>query len=121
MKPRLLFIIVPLILSCSCGEKQVYLNEMFSLPIIELTENGLKIKTENSKENSALLIFNIQTEIDIESKEIRLKGFQAAGKKYREEFKIELENEVLENIKDYRIFWIDPDNRKNELKIKNAL
>ena len=93
---------------------------MISPPIIILTEKGLNIRTENSKVNSALSIYSLKNEIDIEKKEIIINGFQSYGKKYRNEFKINLEKKVRENIANFRIYWIDPDNKKNELKIHNG-
>jgi hypothetical protein len=117
MNYKLCIFIFPLILGCSPGKKQAFLNEMLKPPIIELAETGLIINTENSIVNSTLLIYSIEKELDLKKKEIILKGFQASGKKFKNEFKISLNKKVLENIATFKIYWVDPDNKKNELKI----
>jgi hypothetical protein len=119
MKTKLYIIVLFLTFSCAFGKKQVSFNEMFSEPKCELIDNGLLIKTENSKENSALLIYSIKLKIDKANKEIRLIGYQAAGKKFKNEFKIELEKDVLENIEDFKLLWIDQDGKENEIKIND--
>jgi hypothetical protein len=121
MKILLSILIISIITSCSIGKKQVYFNEMSKIPEIELKNVNLIVKTENSKENSALLIYTIRRKIDTEKKEIYLKGYQAAGKKYRNEFEIKLDKKIAADIDNYKVYWIDPDNKRNELKIKNAL
>ena len=121
MKTRLYIIILLLTFSCAIGKRQVFFKEMSSEPKAEVTENGLLIKTENSKENSALLIYSIKSQIDTKNEKIRLTGYQAAGEKFRDEFKIHLEKEVLGNIANYKLVWVDPDGKENEIKIKNAL
>ncbi len=91
---------------------------MGSNPILNLTRSGLKITTVNSKVDSALLIYKIESEINQSRKEIYLKGYQALGKKFKNEFPILLSKEILEDIRGYKIYWLDPDEKKNLLEIK---
>ncbi|WP_339918467.1 hypothetical protein [Yeosuana marina] len=121
MKTKLYIIILLLTFSCNFGKRQVIFSEMSSEPKAEVTQNGLLIKTENSKENSALLIYSIKSQVDTDNKKIRLTGYQAAGKNFRNEFKIDLKKEVLKNIESYKLVWADPDGKEYEIKIKNAL
>ena len=108
------------LIDCSVGKKQVFYNEMFQPPVIKISKSGLQITTENSKKNSALLIYKIEATENFETSEIYLRGFQALGKEYKNKFQINLDNSVVENIGNYKIFWLDPDNIKHELKMKNA-
>ena len=118
MKTKIYIAFALLTLGCTIGKRQVFFNEMFSEPEALLTENGLLIKTENSKENSALLIYKIESKIDVDKNEIRLTGYQAPAKKFNNEFEIKLDNEVIDNIGNYRLIWIDPDGNENEITIK---
>ena len=56
--------------------------------------------------------------IDVDKNEIRLTGYQASAKKFNNEFEIKLDNEVIDNIGNYRLIWIDPDGNENEITIK---
>jgi ERCC4-type nuclease len=120
MKITSFFMLILLTIGCSIGEKQVFYNEMFNPPVIELTQQGLTVRTENSKDNSALLIYKIDADINSKKKEINLIATQAVKKKYQNNFTIKLPKEVNDSIASYRIFWIDPDGKKNELSIVNA-
>jgi hypothetical protein len=117
---RFCILIVTLLFGCSIGVKQVYYREMYKPPLIGIYQDVLQVSTENSIENSALLIYKIEVTINSDNKEIYLKGFQAAKKKYINKFQFKLDKDVIKNISVYKIFWVDPDNNKHEIKFTNA-
>lgn len=115
-----LWIILILLTSCAVGKRQVKYIEMSSEP--KLTWNGQEflIETRNSKENSALLIYKIKSTVDNENNLILLRGLQAVGKKYQTEFKVDLKDINSDKLVNYKIYWVDPDNKRTELKINKA-
>jgi hypothetical protein len=114
-----IFILCSLVIftQCSLGKKQIYLNEMENVPLLQLKEDGLQITTTNSKIDSALLLYRIQSEIDQRKKVIFLKGYQALGKEFKNKFFIKLNKEILGDIQSFKIYWVDPDEKKNQLEI----
>jgi len=74
--------------------------------------------TENSKENSALLIYEIQPRVDASKKTLMLSANQAPGKEFKTEFQFNLEELGVKNITEYQIFWIDPDGTKTAIEIQ---
>ena len=110
--------IVFLLTCCSTGTKEVKYSEMGSEPKIKWVGQELIVETENSRENSALLIYSIEPTIDKEDNQILLYGFQAAGKEYRTEFRMTIEGVPIDKHGDYKIFWVDPDGKRTELQIE---
>jgi formyltetrahydrofolate synthetase len=103
--------------SCAIGKREVKYNEMASSPKVSVHADELIIKTENSKENSALSIYDIQATVDNTDKVILLKAYQAAGQEFKTEFRVKLKGIDKDNFADYKIYWVDPDNRRTEIKI----
>ena len=65
VKSRFIILIVLLILiSCSIGKKGVFFKEMSQQPSIEIMDNKITIITDNSFQNSALLIYKIKISVD---------------------------------------------------------
>jgi hypothetical protein len=102
-------------LSCSIGKKGVNYKEMWKKPTIEVLDNKIVVKTSNSLENSALLIYKIEKTIDKDKKTIELKGYQAIGKKYRDNFEIKIKHTSRLELLKYEFFWVDPDNKKTKI------
>jgi hypothetical protein len=91
---------------------------MFTAPKLSVERDGLLIRTENSKENSALLIYEIRPTIDQTNKVILLKGFHAPGKELQTDFRVKLEDIDLNELSNYKIYWVDPDDKRTELRIE---
>jgi hypothetical protein len=111
----MLTILILVSLSCSIGKKGVFFKEMWKKPTIEILDNKIVVKTGNSLDNSALLIYKIEKTIDKDKKTIELKGYQAIGKKYKESFEIQLKNTPSQELKKYEFFGVDPDGKKNTI------
>jgi hypothetical protein len=111
----LVLILFATLIGCSVGEKQVKFEEMAAGPQLRLDGNDLLITTSNSRENSALLIYDVESVVDNENKVILLKGFQAAGKEFETEFRVILEGVDSISLNSYSFFWLDPDNKRTEL------
>src|SRR6478736_3877113 len=103
MKMLFTFIFI-LLIGCTPGEKGVKYEEMRTKPRIFLKENELHVVTENSKENSALLIYEVQPTIDPSKKTLMLKANQAPGKEFRTEFQFNVEELGVKDISEYQIF-----------------
>jgi hypothetical protein len=101
------------LISCTNG-KGVKYDEMFTKPKLAWDRQGLIVRTENSKENSALLIYDIQSTVDIEKNLILLSGYQAACRDYKTEFTILFPNRAMRN---FKVFWIDPDGSRIPLSV----
>ncbi len=110
--------LILVLLSCSIGKKGVFFKEMWKKPTIEIMDNKIVVKTGNSLDNSALLIYKIEKAIDKENKTIELKGYQAIGKKYKESFEIQIKNTTSQELKKYEFFWVDPDGMKNKISFE---
>ena len=95
MMKKFVAVILPIFLVYSCsiismGKQRVYYNEMSKHPEVKVFDEKITLKTSNSNRNSALSIYKIKSNIDTSLKEIELYGFQAAGKKYNDEFDVKL-------------------------------
>jgi hypothetical protein len=110
--------LIILLTSCAIGQREVKYSEMMSEPKVSWDNGELLVRTENSKENSALLIYEIEPAVDQTDKVILLRGLEAAGKKFRTEFRLKLKDVNPDKLSDYRIYWVDPDNKRTELRIK---
>ena len=112
----IIIIVILFFISCSIGKKGVFFKEMNKSPSIEINDNKIYLNTGNSKQNSALLIYKIDIKIDRISKVIELKGFQATGKDYKTRFELKLIGLSKKQLINYKYFWIDPEQTKNEIK-----
>lgn len=81
-----------------------------------ILEGKIILKTNNSKENSALLIYRIDFNIDTINKVIEIKGFQAINKKYKTTFELDLRKIAKEQLDNYQYVWIDPDKNRNRIE-----
>lgn len=117
---RLLFVIFALTISCGIGKRGVSYNEMTKQPTIQiLKDNLIAVNTDNSFKNSALLIYRIDYSVDTNKKVIKLTGFQALNKKYKDRFEIKIKGLTKVQLENYDYFWIDPDNKMTKIeKIK---
>ncbi|WP_299443221.1 hypothetical protein [uncultured Aquimarina sp.] len=117
----LLFIalIAGLLGACSIGEKGVFYSEMSEKPELNIVNESLIIKTKNSSENSALLIYEVNAVADNESKAINLTATQALNKEFKEVFEIDLSKFSIDNINLWTINWVDPDRKKTKLELKD--
>ena len=104
--------------SCAINKKGVFYKEMMKKPTIQVFDNRIVVKTDNSVWNSALKIYKIDKEININKRTIELKGFQAFGKKYRQTFELKLKNMSHQELQKYQFYWVDPDNMKTLLEIE---
>jgi len=111
-----ILIIFLVVISCTIGTKGVYFNEMSNKPTIMILEGKIILKTNNSKENSALLIYRIDFNIDTINKVIEIKGFQAINKKYKTTFELDLRKIAKEQLDNYQYVWIDPDKNRNRIE-----
>jgi hypothetical protein len=102
--------------SCSIGTKGVYFNEMSKKPSVEILDGGIIVTTDNSIQNSALLIYKIDCTVDTSKKVIELKAYQALDKKYKNTFNISLPTLRKINLDYYKYFWINPDGTKNQIE-----
>ena len=111
-----IIIVILFFISCSLGKKGVFFKEMSKSPSIEINDNKIYLNTGNSKQNSALLIYKIDITIDTIRKVIELKGFQGTGKNYKTRFELKLIGLSKKQLINYKYFWIDPEQTKNEIK-----
>ncbi len=81
-------------------------------PKIKTGEKQITLTVGNSKENSALLIYDIEHSVNTELKTIELKGFQALKKKYKEKFVIPIKELTKAELDTYEYYWLDPDKTK---------
>lgn len=114
---RLISLII-LFASCVAEKKGVFLDEMPMKPTIETFDNRIVVNTENSIKNSALLIYRIDIRLDTINKIISLNGFQTVGKEYRNKFELKINGQTKEKLDNYKYYWIDPDNKRTEIKTK---
>ena len=116
---KLLTIWILLILtSCSVGKQGVYYSEVEKPPRLTIENENLVIETRNSIQNSALLIYDLQLETDQQKFELYITGLQAVNKKYKKRFDFKLSDYKISDIKKWTIYWIDPDQKRTEIKLK---
>ena len=115
MKYRIFFILL-LNVTCSIGSRGVSFKEMSKKPTIEIFNQEIVIRSDNSQQNSALLIYKIEYTLDTIKKVIEIKGFQAANKKYQNAFELKINGIPKNQLDNYKYFWVDPDGIKNEIE-----
>lgn len=102
--------------SCSIGKKGVSFKEMGKQPSIEVSDNKIVVNTNNSLQNSALLIYKIDLSIDTIKRVIELRGFQAINKDYKSKFELKVNGLSKMQLDNYEYFWIDPDGSRNKIE-----
>jgi hypothetical protein len=112
----IIIIILFFFISCSITKKGVFFKEMRKSPSIEINDNKITIITENSIENSALLIYKIELSLDTAKKTINLTGFQGIGKENKTRFELRIKGLSKKKLDNYDYYWIDPDKSKNKIE-----
>jgi hypothetical protein len=91
---------------------------MSAPPRLILNGDEILIKTKNSKEYTSFFIYEILPTFDEGSRAILLKGHESMGRESKSEFKISIKNIKQDSISAYKIYWVDPDNTRTELKLE---
>jgi hypothetical protein len=120
MKTSVLFVAFILLLSCGAGYHRVKYAEMPMPPKVMLKNNELVVTTRNA-DGEGLSVYKIDIDIRDRARIIDLKGYQAVGKPEKTEFKIALTEAQLKEIRNYRMYWVDPGGRKNKLVVSDQL
>lgn len=107
-----------ILIGCTIGKQGVYFGEMGRQPVLILNNDPLTVRTSNSKQNSALLIYEINISVDQDKKEVYMSANQAAGKDYRDTFVFKLSEYKINDAKPYVFYWRDPDNKTTKLILK---
>jgi hypothetical protein len=118
------WIIIAILTLTSCtifsiGKKGVFYKEIGKTPEIETFDDRFVVQTQNSNQNSALLIYKIKKTVDKQRKQILLTAYQALGKQYRDQFEIKMPGYSKSELDSFEFFWIDPDKVRNTLTINN--
>jgi hypothetical protein len=115
---KLNFLIALTLTGCSLGHKEVRYTEMAAPPKLILQGEEVVIRTENSTEYKSFFIYEILPTIDEGDKTILLKGHEAMWRDKKNEFRLTFRNIKHDSITAYKIFWVDPDNKRTELKLE---
>ena len=89
-------------------------------PRITLKGNELIVTTRNEN-GEGLSVYKVDIDIRDRARIIELKGYQAIGKPEKTEFSITLNEAQLKDIRNYRMYWVDPGGRKNRLVVSDKL
>jgi hypothetical protein len=89
---------------------------MSKKPSIEILDGRIIVTTDNSMQNSALLIYKVDYTVDTTEKIIELKAYQALNKKYINTFNLDLPALTKINLDYYKYIWLDPDGTKNQIE-----
>lgn len=92
---------------------------MAAPPRLILDGDDIIIKTQNSKENPSFSIYEIFPMVDKGDRVILLKGHEGLYREVKNEFRLSIR--VIkedDSIAGYKIFWVDPDNTKTEMKLE---
>ena len=116
MKWSILFTAL-ILTGCGLGHKEVRYSELAVPPVVTLNGDDIVVTIGNSTENPSFKIYEIQPTIDEGSKLILLKVHAGMGREPQKKFRIRLSNIRQDSISDYKIYWIDPDNKKTELPL----
>jgi len=87
-------------------------------PNVTLKENELIVTTQNEN-GEGLSVYKIDINIRDRARIIELKGYQALGKPEKTQFKIELSEAQLKEIRNYRVYWIDRGGKKTRVQLAN--
>ncbi len=115
---KVLLYIIILITSCTIGAQKMKYSEMTNPPTIKIINDSLiTVNTENSNTNSALSLYKIEYSIDTVKKVIYFTGFQAINKKFKNRFKIKINNLDKIQLESYQYFWIDPNKTVTKIEV----
>lgn len=120
MKTSILCISFILLVGCGAGYHRVKYAEMPVPPKVMLKDNELIVTTRNEN-GEGLSVYKVDIDIRDRARIIDLKGYQAVGKAEKTEFKIALSEAQLKEIRNYRMYWVDPGGRKNRLKVSDEI
>ncbi|HTH57079.1 MAG TPA: hypothetical protein VL728_13610 [Cyclobacteriaceae bacterium] len=115
---RLSFLLAFIAASCSLGHKEVRYNEMAGPPRLILQGDNILVRTQNSKEYPSFFIYEIFPMFDEGDRVILLRGYEAMYRDVKNEFKVNITNIKADSISAYKIYWVDPDLKKTELKLE---
>ena len=116
---KLSLLLTLLATGCMLGHKEVKYTEMAAPPRLILRGDDIIVKTQNSKENPSYTIYEIFPMVDKGDRVILLKGHEGLNRVPQNEFKLSIRViEEDDSIAGYRIFWVDPDNSKTEMKLE---
>lgn len=99
---------------CGLQSGEVFRNA--KSPKVTLKDKELIVTTRNA-DGEGLSVYKVDIDIRDRARIIELKGYQALGKSEKTEFKIELNEIQLREIRNYRIYWIDPGGRKTRVEV----
>lgn len=99
------------------GNKGVYLNEMRSLPVLQLSENTLTVTLSQSLRNTAMPVAKLNVAVDHKKKRVLISARKTTTEGFNSSFVINLNNYKVPNAKKYAYFWQEP----NKINIKLAL
>jgi hypothetical protein len=109
-----------LFLLMGCGYQRVQFAEMPFPPKVTLKEKELMVTTRN-EDGEGLSVYKIDIDIRDRARIIDLKGYKAVGKPEKTEFKIALSETQLREIRNYRIYWIDPGGKKTRIGVVDKI
>lgn len=115
---KLSLLLVLVATGCSLGHKEVRYTEMAAPPRLILQGDEILVKTQNSKEYPSFLIYEILPTIDEGDRLILLKGHEAMYRDNKNEFRVSVKRIKADSIIDYKIYWVDPDNKRTEVKLE---
>lgn len=105
-----------LVTACGAGYNRVKYAEMPGPPKVRLTGNELIVTTRNA-DGEGLSVYKVDMDIRDRARIIDLRGYRAMGKSEKTEFKILLSETQLQEIRNYRVYWIDPGGRKTGVQV----
>ena len=120
MKPFILSFALCILIGCGAGYNRVRYKDMPMAPRITLKGNELIVTTRNEN-GEGLSVYKVDIDIRDRARIIELKGYQAIGKPEKTEFSITLNEAQLKDIRNYRMYWVDPGGRKNRLVVSDKL
>lgn len=115
---HLISVLAIILTSCQLGHKEVKLAEMAAPPRLIVQGNQILIKTETSKENPSFTLYEILPTIDEGERSILLKGHEGMYRDPMSEFIVKVTRIKPDSLALYKIFWVDPDNSKTQLKFE---
>lgn len=101
---------------CGIGYDRVRYTEMTNPPTVTIKENELIVTTRNT-EGEGLSVYKVDIEIRDRVKVIELRGYKAIGKPEKTEFKVPLSKSQLEQIQNYKVYWLNPGGKKNRVQL----
>lgn len=120
MRTVTICLFLTLLIGCGAGYHRVRYAEMPVPPKVTLKDNELIVTTRN-EDGEGLSVYKIDIDIRDRARIIDLKGYQAVGKPEKTDFNITLSEAQLKEIRNYRIYWIDPGGKKNRIVVVDKI